>query len=100
MILYVCLLLENCCGLFHTVSEGEWKLKLDCSSSFGEEWIPLPEANFEEKKRCFAKQVVVSLLKLVMHFTGLQIPITLTELLRFSCCFSKALTLRIMHAFA
>lgn len=59
MILHVCLLLENCCGLFHAVSEGEWKLKLDCNSSLEEEWIPLPEANFEEMKRCFAKQVVL-----------------------------------------
>lgn len=54
IILYVCLLLENCFRLFCTVSEGEWKMKLDCNSSVDEEWIPLPEANFEE-----AKQVVV-----------------------------------------
>lgn len=59
MILYVCLLLEKCRGLFHAVSEGEWKLKLDCNSNFEEEWIPPPEANFEEMKHYFAKQVVL-----------------------------------------
>lgn len=58
-ILYACLLLEHCCGLFHTVSEGEWKLKLHCNSNLEEEWIPVPEANFEEMKSCFAKQVAV-----------------------------------------
>lgn len=86
--LYACLLLENCCGFFHTVSEGEWGLKLHCNSSFEEEWIPLPEANFEEMKSCFAKQVV-SIWKPIMHFTGLHIPITSTELLRFYWCFLK-----------
>lgn len=55
MILYVCLLLENCCRLFHTVSDGEWKMKLDCNSSVEGQRIPLPEANFEE-----VKQVLVS----------------------------------------
>lgn len=50
----------NLCGLYYIVSEGEWKLKLDCNSSFEEEWIPLPEANFEEMKLCLAKQAVVS----------------------------------------
>lgn len=57
--LCACLLLENCCGLFHTVSEREWELELHCNSNFEEEWIPVPEANFEEMKSCFAQQVVV-----------------------------------------
>lgn len=93
-ILYACLLLENCCGLFHTVSEGKWGLKLHCNSSFEEEWIPLPEANFEEMKSCFAKQVVVYMEAYhAFHRTAYSHNLNWTS--KIFLVFFKALTLRI-----
>lgn len=96
--LYACLLLENCCGLFHIVSEGEWELKLHCNSNFKEEWIPVPEANFEEMKSCFAKQVVVYM-EAYHAFLKTAYSHNLNWTFEIFLVIFKALTLTIMHVF-